>query len=161
MPELILPDAGLYIPWQQAHEEWGPGRHEDGFGLLPDDDVGSPSGFSRWVAGLLRDDHCSYRWLVEDGSVLGGIALRHDSHPLVRRMGHLGYGVRPTARGRGLAGWAVGLMLEEARLRGMDRVIAVCERSNYASARTLKSQGGVLMHGRDSEAALHYFFKLP
>jgi hypothetical protein len=54
MPELIAPTVGLRTAWLEAHDEWGPGLHEDGFGLGPSDDVDSPVGFATWVA--LRAD---------------------------------------------------------------------------------------------------------
>jgi hypothetical protein len=43
MPELIAPTACLHAAWLGAHAEWGPGAHEDGFGLLPSDEVDSPA----------------------------------------------------------------------------------------------------------------------
>jgi hypothetical protein len=34
----------------QVRDEWGPGAHEDGFRLLPSDEIDSPAGFAAWVA---------------------------------------------------------------------------------------------------------------
>lgn len=152
MPELIRPAASLHAAWLEAHEEWGPGVHEDGFGLLPGDEVRSPSGFAAWVArlaGLERAEQagCTYRWIVEGERVLGGIALRHEPGAF----GDIGYGVRPSARGRGLATWALGVMLEEARSLGLDRVLLVCADGNLASAATIERNGGDLEDVRDTE----------
>ncbi|MDO3703310.1 GNAT family N-acetyltransferase [Micromonospora sp. C28SCA-DRY-2] len=151
MPDLIAPTARLHAAWLDAHAEWGPGRHEDGFGLEPADDVISPAGFAAWVARLLEHsdpaeplDACTYRWIVEDGRVLGGIALRHGNSDYIRWAGHIGYGIRPSARRRGLATWALGRMLAEARTLGLDRVLAVCAVDNAASATTIERCGGVL-----------------
>ncbi|MEC3973871.1 hypothetical protein [Amycolatopsis sp. H20-H5] len=47
---------------------------------------------------------CTYRWIVEGDRVLGGIALRHGFDDFVPRLGHVGYGIRPSARRRGLGG---------------------------------------------------------
>ncbi|WP_258906430.1 GNAT family N-acetyltransferase [Actinokineospora sp. UTMC 2448] len=143
MPDLIAPTARLRAAWLEAHAEWGPGVHEDGFGLLPSDDPHSPSGFAAWVARLAQP-RCTYRWIVDGDQVLGGIALRHEFDEFVRRAGHIGYGVRPSARGRGLATWALGRMLDRARALGLDRVLLVCEVDNLASARTIEHHGGVL-----------------
>lgn len=44
MPELIAPTAELHAAWSAAHREWGPGVHEDGFGLRADDEAGSARG---------------------------------------------------------------------------------------------------------------------
>ncbi len=161
MPELIAPTVRLHAAWLEAHAEWGPGLHEDGFGLRPSDEVGSPAGFAAWVARLAAQEdtatpaepgrvHCTYRWIVADGRVLGAIALRHESSDFVRRAGHIGYGVRPSARRRGLATWALGEMLGEARNLGLDRVLIVCEAGNVASARTIERHGGVLEEIRET-----------
>ena len=94
--------------------------------------------------------HCTYRWIVERDRVLGGIALRHElNNYWLRTGGHIGYGIRPSARRRGLGTWALGQMLGEAANLGLDRVLLVCEVDNLASARTIEHHGGVL------EAILH------
>ncbi|MEU7979356.1 GNAT family N-acetyltransferase [Micromonospora sp. NPDC049081] len=154
MPELIAPAVQLYDAWREAHAEWGPGWHEDGFGLRPGDEVDSSSGFAAWVARLTPppgpsgspdpgDDRGTYRWIVEDQRVLGAIALRHDRDEHARWAGHLGFGIRPSARRRGLASWALGRMLDEARALGRERLLVVCATGNVASARTIERCGGV------------------
>lgn len=110
MPELIAPTVRLHTAWLQAHKEWGPGPHEDGFGLRPSDEVESPAGFAAWVARLTDasdpakavnagETRCTYRWIVERDLVLGGIALRDGGSDYVSWAGHIGYGIRPSARG--------------------------------------------------------------
>jgi predicted acetyltransferase len=155
MPELVAPTTDLHAAWLEAHAEWGPGLHEDGFGLLPTDEVGSPEGFAAWVARLTAEPvepgmRRVHRWIVEDGQVLGGIALRDGENEFVRQLGHIGYGVRPSARRRGLAGWALGRILDEAGEFGLDRVLIVCEAGNLASTRTIERNGGVLEGIRDT-----------
>jgi predicted acetyltransferase len=96
--------------------------------------------------------HCTYRWIVEGDRVLGAIALRHELNDfLLRAGGHIGYGIRPSARRRGLATWALGRMLGEARVLGLDRVLIICEVDNIASAKTIERHGGVLEDVRDTE----------
>lgn len=152
MAELIAPTTRLHSAWLEAHGEWGPGMHEDGFGLQPCDDVESPAGFDAWVARLRdRSDHTISRWIVEDDRVLGGIALRSGPGELVRRVGNIGFGIRPSARRRGLATWALGRMLDKARALGMDRVLLVCAAGNTASAKTIERHGGILEGIRDTE----------
>ncbi|MCO8269375.1 GNAT family N-acetyltransferase [Actinoplanes sp. TRM 88003] len=152
MAELMLPTTRLHAAFLDCHDEWGPGLHEDGFGLGPGDDIRSPDGFAAWVGERVRfthpagtpcppQRHGTPRWIVEDGRVLGGIALRHWESDL----GHIGYGVRASARRRGLASWALGLMLVEARTAlGLDRVLIPCLAGNVASARTIERNGGLL-----------------
>jgi predicted acetyltransferase len=161
MPDLIAPTARLHAAWLEAHAEWGPGVHEDGFGLLPSDEVETADGFAAWVARLAGESdqatpvaagqvRCTYRWIVEGDRVLGGIALRHGSNDYVGWAGHIGYGILPSARRRGLATWALGRMLDEARALGMDRVLAVCAAGNVASVKTIERHGGVLEGIRDT-----------
>ncbi|WP_247826517.1 GNAT family N-acetyltransferase [Arthrobacter antioxidans] len=156
MAVLSAPSVTWHGSWLTAHLEWGPGQHEDGFGLLPGDEVRSVVGFTSWVKRLSLDKQCTYWWITEGDEVLGGIALRHGSHPLVSRAGHLGYGIRPTARRRGLASWALGRVVEEAHRLGMDEVLAVCEADNTASAKTLERLGGVLEDAPTGSRVLRY-----
>lgn len=160
MPELIAPTVRLHRAWLEAHAEWGPGPHEDGFGLRPSDDVDTPDGFAAWVARLAaRSDpaktidvgrhRCTHRWIVEDDRVLGAIALRDGTDDYVRWAGHVGYGLRPSARGRGLGAWALARILDEARGLGLDRVLAVCTVDNAASVKTIERCGGIFEGVRD------------
>jgi predicted acetyltransferase len=162
MPELVAPTVRLHAAWLEAHHEWGPGLHEDGFALRSSDEVDSPAGFAAWVARLTAQSdpakpvdagrvHCTFRWIVEDDHVLGAIALRHELNDRLMQLGHIGYGVRPSARRRGLATWALGRMLGEARELGLDRVLIVCEAGNIASAKTIEHHGGVLEDVRHTE----------
>ena len=163
MPDLIVPNERLHRAWLQAHAEWGAGLHEDGFGLLATDEVDSPAGFHTWLARLADESGCcTYWWIVENDQILGGIALRHQNHELVAQAGHIGYGIRPSLRGHGLATWALGQVVDEARALGMDRVMVICEAGNSASAKTIERQCGILEVGRDtnSGAARRYWITI-
>ncbi|WFE29436.1 GNAT family N-acetyltransferase [Solwaraspora sp. WMMD791] len=163
MPELIAPTAELYASWLAAREEWGPGTHQDGSGLRPADDVDTAAGFAAWVDRLRRQGdeslpadegrvHATHWWIVEQGSYLGAISLRHRLNDfLLRAGGHIGYGVRPSARGRRVATWALGAVLPLAAARGLDRVLITCADGNAASARVIERHGGVLEDVRDTE----------
>jgi predicted acetyltransferase len=174
MLELVAPTTRLYPPWLEAHAEWGPGLHEDGFGLSASDDVGSAAGFATWVARLVeRSDQgpldapgrhrCIYRWIVDDGRVLGGIVLRHGDDDYVRWAGHVGYGIRPSERRRGLASWALARILDDARQLGLTRLLLVCAEDNVASIPTIERCGGVYEGTRDTPfgRARRYWIDLP
>ncbi|WP_198163906.1 GNAT family N-acetyltransferase [Nocardia violaceofusca] len=68
-----------------------------------------------------------------------------------------------SARPRGLAGWALGRMLDHAHQLGMDRLLLVCAVDNVASAKTIQSQGGVFEGIRDTALgpARRYWITLP
>ena len=158
MLELVLPDVDRHAAWMESHLEWGPGQHEDGFGVGPDDDVDSTEGFAAWIERLSsRPAH--FWWIIEGEAVAGGIVLRAFTNDWVRSVGHIGYGVRPSARGRGIATWALRQVLERARDAGMERVLLVCRDENVGSIKTVESCAGVLErivndeHGR----ARHYW----
>jgi predicted acetyltransferase len=155
MPELVEPTTRLRTAWMAAREDWGPGIHEDGFGLHPEDDVETQDGFTAWVQRLRQDsdttgptagerDHASYWWIVEGDALLGAIALGHQLNDRALRVGQIGYGIRPSARGCGVAKWALGEVLPVARTLGLDRVLITCLDDNVASARVIEHHGGLL-----------------
>src|SRR5690242_13591636 len=75
-----------------------PGSHGGSPRLAGQADTSRPAGESRV--------HASYWWITEDGTYLGAITLRRELNDvLLRAGGHIGYGIRPSARGRGLATW--------------------------------------------------------
>lgn len=163
MPELVAPTVRLRDAWLRSHADWGPGVHQDGAGLRPGDDVETPDGFARWVRRLLGESdpavsapegwvHCTYWWIVEDGEVLGAVALRHELNDfLLDAGGHIGYGVRPSARRRGLATFALGAVLPYAARLGLPRVLVTCNVANEGSRRTIEHNGGVLEDIRDTD----------
>ncbi|MCT4357600.1 GNAT family N-acetyltransferase [Streptomyces sp. Je 1-79] len=165
MPELIAPTTSLHRSWLEAHAEWSPGARQDGAGmrLAEVEAFSMPEVFASWV-GRLREQadrtrplapgwvHATHWWVVEDGAYVGAIDLRHELNDfLLRAGGHIGYSIRPSARRRGLATWALGAVLPEARALGMDRVLVTCDEGNVASARTIERNGGVLEDTRDTE----------
>jgi predicted acetyltransferase len=135
----------------------GRGAHQAGTGLwlAGDLDVDTRAGFAVWL-GRLRGQsdtslppeagmvHATYWWIVQ-ATYLGAITLRHDLNELLREVGgHIGFGVRPSARRRGLARWALAAVLPRARSLGLGRVLVTCDDDNLASARTIEANGGVL-----------------
>ncbi|GGQ62750.1 GNAT family N-acetyltransferase [Couchioplanes azureus] len=162
MAQLITPTTRLHAQWLAARDEWGRGVHQDGSGLRPGDEVDTARGFAAFVARLRREPdpaippapgwvHCTYWWIVEDDGVLGAIALRHElTDTLLESGGHIGYGVRPGARRRGLASWALAQVLASARDLGLERVLLTCDVANEASRRTIERHGGVCEDVRDT-----------
>jgi len=58
--------------------------------------------------------------------------------------GHIGYDVRPSSRGRGFGTAALGLVLPEARCRGLERVRLTVDSDNLPSIKIIERNGGVL-----------------
>ena len=156
MLALVAPTARLHRSWLEARAEWAPGEMLHGHGVDPDRELESADGFAAWVASLLIQSdesipvvpervHATYWWIVQGDTFLGSINLRHRlNEALLRGGGHIGYGLRPSARGRRLASWALGEVLPIARSKGLERVLLTCQDGNAASARTIERNGGVL-----------------
>ncbi|MFD3513040.1 GNAT family N-acetyltransferase [Streptomyces sp. NPDC058657] len=158
MPELISPTDRLRQSWTAARDEWPAGAHQDGTGLrlAPGADLADPAVFSAWVERLKQQSdtsvalgegrvHATHWWIVEGDSYLGAIDLRHTLNALLRDVGgHIGYSIRPSARKRGLATWALGAVLPQARALGLERVLVTCDDDNIGSARSIERNGGVL-----------------
>ncbi len=73
-----------------------------------------------------------------DGRAVGGIGFkRQPDHGCVE----IGYGLAPSARGRGYAAEALAALLNVAAEHGMSRVVADTTEDNVASQRTLERAG--------------------
>jgi len=85
-------------------------------------------------------------WLVDGGRFLGQIDIRHALTPaLLRYGGHIGYEVRWSACGQGCGTRMPALALPFCREElELTRVLITCDDDNYASARVIEKNGGVL-----------------
>ena len=89
-------------------------------------------------------------WLVRDGEEIVGVSnLRHRlNEVLAREGGHIGYGIRPSARRNGYGREILKQTLRRAGEVGIDRVLVTCGKRNHGSAKVILANGGVF----DSEA---------
>lgn len=94
--------------------------------------------------GLVPDS--TFFCLDEDADqFVGAVNIRHYlNESLLLNGGHVGDGVRPSQRRRGIATKMIGLALEECRKLGIGRVLMVCDKENIGSAKTIQRNGGVL-----------------
>jgi predicted acetyltransferase len=102
-----------------------------------------------WVPGTefwVEDDGVEDDGVEDDGGeIVACVRLRFWLTPsLELEGGHLGYDVRPSARGRGFGTAALGLALPEARRRGLERVLLTVDCDNLASIKVIEHNGGVL-----------------
>lgn len=88
----------------------------------------------------------TYFCLDEERNIfVGAVNIRHYlNESLLFDGGHIGDGVRPSERGKGIGTKMIALALEKCRSLGMNRVLMVCNKSNVASAKTIINNGGVL-----------------
>lgn len=151
---LATPSVDLYDSWAATVSEFG-GVHIDGAGLelgtVPTTDaveafIEKAALYGR-PGATLPDGHvaCDYFWITDADAVVGFIAFRRELNEHLRRVGgHIGYAVAPSRRREGIAGMALGLLLDRARSEGYERVMLTCDDDNVASARTIEGAGGEL-----------------
>jgi len=170
---LTRPDVALHRSWLESAAEFAAeGTYQHGSGLTPQGEqprlggpawrpaeLTDPDRFAAFVAHLLSledPDVVRPLGMVPDSKLwitspdaepryLGALSLRHELNEfLLEQGGHIGYSVRPSARGRGIATRALWLALGISAELGIDRVLVTCEQDNPASARTIERCGGVL-----------------
>ena len=76
---------------------------------------------------------------------VGAVNIRHYlNEDLLQNGGHIGDGVRPSERRKGIATKMISLALEECRKLGIPKVLMVCDKDNKGSAKSIINNGGVL-----------------
>jgi len=124
-------------------------RHDGFFG-------GADFAYEDWLgtiqlaeAGLgLAGGFVQYNQLVAftaDGQAVGFLNLRLllNDH-LLQEGGHIGYSIRPSARGKGLAKEQLRQGLQVAKSKNIKRALVTCDRDNAASRGVILANGGVL-----------------
>ena len=92
-----------------------------------------PSGFvpSSFFVGVVK------------GAVAGRVSLRHELNDFLSAYGgHIGYGVVPGFRGRGIATEMLRLALRHASDLQIERALLFCDEENLASRRVIEKNGG-------------------
>ena len=88
---------------------------------------------------------CTTRFYEDRGQLLGLYNIRHYlNEPLRSVGGHVGYSVRPSARGRGIATRLLSAAKSYGRELGLDSLTLTCDVSNLASVRVIEKNGGRL-----------------
>lgn len=84
-------------------------------------------------------------FLVENERILWAIQIRHSiDHPrLIEVGGHIGYGIRPSERGKWYATEMLRQALLEAKKLWLEKVLITCLDYNIASAKVIENNGGV------------------
>lgn len=104
--------------------------------------------FESFLETVTQDRTSNYFWVpatlfffMEDNALLWALHIRHHiDHPNLRETGgHIGYGLRPSARGKWLAREMLTLGLEKTRKLGLDRVLLTADEDNPASWKTIEA----------------------
>ncbi|SDH22568.1 GNAT family N-acetyltransferase [Agrococcus jejuensis] len=157
MIALVLPAHDRRDSWLESVREFA-GATLHGYATFgfEADALADSATFDRWLAREVAQRTegqdgfvpATVFWIVDDAAperVLGSIHLRHELNDwLLADGGHVGYGIRPSARGRGVATAALALVIDEARVMGIDRLLLICDADNPASRATIVAAGGEL-----------------
>ena len=111
--------------------------------------------FEEYIKSVEADERDIENGLVPDSTffcldtdsnkVVGAVNIRHYlNERLLLNGGHIGDGVRPSERRKGIATKMIELALAECKKLGIDRVLMVCNKNNIGSAKSIINNGGVL-----------------
>ncbi len=91
-------------------------------------------------------------WLVENQEIIGCSHLRHKLNDSLKHAGgHIGLGVRPSYRGKGVGKRLLALTIEKAHKMGITEIHIHCYQSNAASKSLIESVGATLYSTVDLE----------
>ena len=80
-----------------------------------------------------------------DGKLIGMIDIRHELNDFLQSYGgHIGFGIRPSERGKGYASKITMGGLSFCKKIGLQKVMLACYKDNLASRKTIEKCGGVL-----------------
>jgi len=88
-----------------------------------------------------------------DNKIIGSIQLRHHlTDELEKYGGHVGYGIRPSERGKGYGTQQLALILAKAKALGLSQIMISYYKGNKASARVIVKNGGIFVGEGFNEA---------
>ncbi|TDQ40895.1 GNAT family N-acetyltransferase [Aureibacillus halotolerans] len=149
--QLITPNVAYEQDYKAFYQDW----QDSGRAIIPSVAKDLPADFAGYVQRL--NDNAqgigleegivpnSTFWLVneENNEVLGAVNIRHQLTPYLERVGgHIGFGLRPTARGKGYAKTMLALSLKEAKSLELEKVLITCDVDNVTSEKTILKNGG-------------------
>lgn len=95
--------------------------------------------------GRLVPDSTFFCLDMERNIFVGAVNIRHYlNERLLLNGGHIGDGVRPSERRKGIATKMIALALIECQKLGIDKVLIVCDKDNIGSAKSILNNGGIL-----------------
>ncbi|RGL38922.1 GNAT family acetyltransferase [Paenibacillus polymyxa] len=148
---LVEPQQGWKDAYLSFYEEWKKSQEHMVpwvISIEPYDFEGMLTFLSQQKNGIGLSEgwvKSSTYWLVDaDDQVVGAVNIRHDlNEHLLNAGGHIGYGIRPSARGNRYAVTMLALALGKAKELGISKALVVCDSDNISSKRTILRNGGI------------------
>lgn len=148
--------------WKQSHELLVPSTLNQGYEDLCD--------FTKKELELSGENKNTNRvpnetyFLIEDnGYIIGAVNLRYEmTEVLLKRGGHLSFGIRPAMRNKGYAFIMLKLAFNILRPKGMTKILITCIRGNKPCQGAMKKVGAKLENSyeQDGEVIDRYWVKL-
>ncbi len=96
-----------------------------------------------------------------DNKIVGMVNIRLSlNERLEREGGHIGYGIRPTERGKGYNKINLYRALEICEEHGIEEVVLDCNKDNLASSRTMIALGGIKQYEKEIDGELIERYKI-
>ncbi|MBM3289252.1 MAG: GNAT family N-acetyltransferase [Candidatus Hydrogenedentes bacterium] len=151
--QFALPDVRYRASFLSAYEEMSGRERNDWIYLGPDgtEDI-IYDRFAEYVSLLCtRETEAPVHfvcgrtyWAIERDRVVGRIGLRFELNTFLANYGgHVGYIVRPSARGRGVAKAMLAHVLTTPQARAIGKLLVTCDEDNVVSERVILANGGV------------------
>lgn len=109
--------------------------------------------YDKWLEKLKEDEIGKNKeWgisetyiLIDNNKVLGMLNIRYTLKDEMKELyGHIGYGIRPSERKKGLATYLLKEALIKCKEKGLEEVIIGCYEDNIASSKTIIKNNGIL-----------------
>ena len=148
---LVRPTASVRSSYLAAIAEY---RAEGGYPDFDDLEVSDPAAFHAYVEQLCRDPRSApapdwptmtLLWWIDGPEYLGRLSVWHALTGPSADSGHIGYDIRPSARGRGHATAMLATALPTVAALGINPVVATVRARNVASRRVLEAAGARLV----------------
>lgn len=158
---LVRPAAGVHASYLTAISEY---RAEGGYPDFDDLEVSDPADFLGYVEQLCRDPRIApapdwpemtLLWWTDGSEYLGRLSIWHSVAGPAARSGHIGYDIRPRARGRGHAATMLTAALPIIAGLGIDPAVATVRVGNLASRRVLEASGARLVKADGDRLYFH------
>lgn len=115
------------------------------------------------ASGGLVPDSTFFCLDEERNIIVGAVNIRHYlNESLLLNGGHIGDGVRPSERRKGIATKMIALALDECRKLGIKKVLMVCNKDNIGSAKSIQNNSGILENEIEIDGVIvqRYWIKL-
>lgn len=147
---LIKPTINLEHEYLDMLNEWKLSKED----MVPFSLKYSTSNFKKFIATnenhVVNPEsgfvcHSTFWMLNKTNKIIGTSNIRHClNDDLLIENGHIGYGIRPSCRGKGYATKILALSLEKAKEMGLNKVLLTCNETNIGSKKVILKNGGVI-----------------